>query len=583
METLGISEIEKLYEGLPNEIAKMLSQKLQNKYFIHNDYIYVLDEDTIAYKKESKVKDTIITATSELIENSFYKLSNDTQELIKLKYKSTFKSIFHSKTIEKYYLPLIKQLTKENIEIDVTLREIHFKNGYIDLNDNSFLKRETSKHYITRYINRNYCKSTEDQKTEMMKLIKQIYPKEVNRNCILRVFGSALTGESIKDQTYLFLLGAGSSGKSSMMLITKEAFEIYVKSLKDDTLTQNNQKADKIFNTFGKSPYIRFIWINEPKDKRMDAELFKQLVEGTIETTMLYQEGSHEQRHYAKVITTMNNMLKIKIDTGTGRRIQAYTHTSLFTEDETILNDNKFIYKKDKNLLQNLKNNNLLNAWVDILATEAYEWLKNPVINYPKDFCDTKNDIISDNDVIGEFFENNVIITGNPEDRLSLEDIYSEFKNNYPNNLTSPKTFKNNLVFSRNIKYERDLFVLGTKKRGVFMGLKLKNNEGVSKDEATPLPNEYTDIKKANQRIKQLEDYVKELTNKLETSITQIEPIKINVIDEETKLPTEGVGKTGFAKPITKRKKVIVKNTKLDDKIVKNEEQFIEEFSNLIN
>ena len=36
-------------------------------------------------------------------------------------------------------------------------------------------------------------------------------------------------------------------------------------------------------------------------------------------------------------------------------------------------------------------------------------------------------------------------------------------------------------------------------------------------------------------------------------------------------------------KPISKRKKVIVKNAKLDDKIVKNEEQFIEEFSNLIN
>jgi hypothetical protein len=347
---LSFNEIDKLYKGMPNDNAKTILPILILNHLIHNDSLYILNNETISYDrydKAIKIKETLLTTISEIIENSYNKLTEENKQILEHKYKTTFKSIFQPKNIENYLPALTKRITNNNINFDLTLKEIHFKNGYIDLTDNTFKQRIIGTHFITTFINRDYHKSTEEQQQKILKIIKEIYPLDVNRNCILRVFGSALTGLSQLDQTYLFLLGRGSSGKSTILQLTEASFEMYLCKLKNDALVQGNQKADKIFNTFDKAPYIRIIWINEPQDKRMDAETFKQLVEGQIETTKLYAEGSYSQTHHGKVISTMNNMLNIKIDSGTVRRTQrAARHASRIVESLRLITHsaNIFIY-----------------------------------------------------------------------------------------------------------------------------------------------------------------------------------------------------------------------------------------------
>ncbi len=48
-----------------------------------------------------------------------------------------------------------------------------------------------------------------------MKHLKQIYNDESDLKCILQEIGFTLSGRATNDQSTLFLLGEGSSGKSS--------------------------------------------------------------------------------------------------------------------------------------------------------------------------------------------------------------------------------------------------------------------------------------------------------------------------------------------------------------------------------
>ena len=90
----------------------------------------------------------------------------------------------------------------------------------MDLKENVFKKRILHTHYITQFIKRDYEQSTTEQKNKIFKIISKSYPNKNDLDCILLNLGSAISGNSKSDQTTLFLLGDGSSGKSGIMLLT---------------------------------------------------------------------------------------------------------------------------------------------------------------------------------------------------------------------------------------------------------------------------------------------------------------------------------------------------------------------------
>ena len=225
-----------------------------------------------------------------------------------------------------------------------TLYEIHFQNGYMDLKENVFKKRILNTHYVTEFIKRDYIQSTIEEKNKILKIISKTYPNKNDLECILLNFGSAISGNSTCDQTTLFLLGDGSSGKSGIMLLTKECIECYFKELQHDTFSQGNPKIDKILNTFAKSPHVRIMWVNEMKDVKLDETLFKSFCEGKLQTTKLYEDGTFNFSHNGKCITTSNTMPNIKIDSGVTRRFVGYTHKSKFTLNKNEVDEKNNVY-----------------------------------------------------------------------------------------------------------------------------------------------------------------------------------------------------------------------------------------------
>ena len=209
---------------------------------------------------------------------------------------------------------------------------MHFENGYMNFKTLEFKKRDRDVHFITNCINRDYKPSSLAQQAKIRKIFKQIYPNDDDFGYITRIIASGLTGRSIKDCEMLFLLGAGSAGKSTVLLLTQLAIDCYLEELNSDTFSYDNKNSDKIINTFGYKPYVRIAWINGLKDTRLNESLFKTFCEGVIQTCKLYQEGSHSIIHCAKPIITANTLPVFKIDSGMTRRISAYEHNSLFVD-----------------------------------------------------------------------------------------------------------------------------------------------------------------------------------------------------------------------------------------------------------
>ena len=305
----------------PNEKASLLGNILKDGFMISNGNLYEI-QSNITYKiVKSEIRMTLLNVSTLLIQESFSKLSSDQQQMMVLELPKDYKMIFTNSSVEKFYPQLFKLLEKSEIKFDDYLCEIHFNNGYMDLNTLEFQQRVLHKNFIIDHISRDYVKSSLKQQTKILKHVQKIYSKQDDLDNILLIIGSCLSGKAQVDQDTLFLLGMGSSGKSFTMELTKAAIECYLQELNDSTFEKNNGKIDKILNTFLASPCIRISWINEIKDTKIDDSLFKTFCDGKVQATQLYKDGTTTISLNSKAIISANTMPNIKIDSGVFRRI----------------------------------------------------------------------------------------------------------------------------------------------------------------------------------------------------------------------------------------------------------------------
>ncbi len=467
----------------PNEKAKIISTNLIQKCFIYKKHFYVYQEN-VTYKKIScdEMKSKIYKITTQLIEDSFKGLNDENQRLLIAensgKGKTHYSTIFTNTSVDKYYPQLLNDLTKDEDEItfDLTIGEIHFNNGYMNLKTKKFEPRDKTKHFITKYIQRDYVASSESQRNIIYSHIKKIIPNEDDLKCILTVFGSALSGNSVIDQDTLFMLGKGSAGKSFLLSLTQTTVECYLQVIQANMFCADNGKIDKILNTFGDSA-IRYIWINEMEDKRMNESLFKSFCEGLIQTTKLYADGQVEIKHYAKVIVTGNVMPVIKIDTGVTRRFKGYEHTSQFIKPEDVTDNNTIDeknhrYLADTKLIEKLSEQKLLDAFFDILVEYCNKWMNGEKPQWTANFQETSENVMASNDWIKDFVDSQIIITGDDKNRIGKENMMKKLKLTYPDRHLNMGQMITSLK-AKNLKYESQMRC--DHMQGCFVGVKFRN------------------------------------------------------------------------------------------------------------
>ena len=156
--------------------AGIIADKLQNYCFISGDVLYEL-QDNITYRATDNMKLELINKASELIQTSYKMLDEKDIENITLKYRQ-YKNIFKNSNIDTYYPQLLKRLVRKDIIFNNTPGEIHFKNGYMTVSTKTFKKRDVNKHFVSKFIDRDYKVSTEKQRNKVLHHIKKVYPSK---------------------------------------------------------------------------------------------------------------------------------------------------------------------------------------------------------------------------------------------------------------------------------------------------------------------------------------------------------------------------------------------------------------------
>ena len=515
--------------------AELIANKVSKYFFINGENLYRLQANDTYKIMDGDLKDKLITTVSNYLSTSAKALSDVMQQNLNLKYKKEFVSTFSNSKIATYVLQL-KEYFLKDIKLDLTLDEIHFNNGYMDLKDLVFKQRDLTKHYITKYINRDYKPSKKKTQNKVLSEVKKIIPNKNDLDSVLAVIGSSLTGKSYEDQTTMFILGNGSAGKSLFMSLTQLAIECYFVELNSNTFSIDNKNKDKILNSYSNQCQIRISWLNEPKDTKMDISLFKTYCEGQLQTVELYKDGMNNFRHYSKLIGTSNTMPNIHIDSGSSRRLTGITCTSRFTDNKDEVNESEHVYLKNEKLLKELDNPDLLNAWFDVLAVYAHKWTNGEKVKYSDNFKETKSTILSTNDTTQDFIDAMIEITNDPKDRIGKQDMMTYFKAMYPNKFVSAQQLLGDLK-NHNIRYEAQARC--NRIQGCYVGVKLKDIDDDDDDEVPPVTNVNVFAQQSNQELEELRKENKILSDQIaklnkKADVKNIPDIKRNLENRAT-------------------------------------------------
>lgn len=529
---LNYEKIESLLNSdSPNDRADIICEKLKKYCFIHNGNMYKYESTLVVYQiiEENPTNDLISIVTGYLTESK-KNLNKEQLKILGLENKTEFKKLCENSTINKILPQLMTNLKDDEVRFNGDFYEIHYKNGYLDLKTLTFQQRIPNKHYVTNYIKRNYKPSTEVQRKEFLRRISKIYPVQEDLEAILYILGSAMTGKATKEQKILFLLGTGSNGKSTILKILKSCVGDYMETLEEEAFSVSNTNKDKTFSTFYGKPHIRIIWTNEPKADQMNVTTFKKFTEGEMKGKLLYKNGVYDFNHNALPVFSANFMPKIKIDGGVLRRFRGYIHKSLFVTSKEQVDESKNIYLTDRDLEDNIIKDDLLDAFIDILAVYANKWINGEEIPCPPSFQQSTDEMMESNDIIQDFIDAKIKITKSGEDRIGKNEMLKIFTTLFPKKLMDVQKLCD-LLKAKGVKYDKGIRCPLTGIRGCFIGVQEKltvdDDEEQKKnplDHGLEIKEEQTNINKPND---------------LEAKNAELEQINLNLLKQIEELKAE--------------------------------------------
>lgn len=544
-----------LVDTSPYDRAEMIKPYFNGVCFIKNDVLYIMLKNK-TYEGDRAIERNLLTIVSKLFTRSIGKLTaEDKLELQKI-HKDKIASLQNNTTIKSFLPQLITMLTNNDIVLDTTIGEIHFENGYINTTTAEFLER-TENHYITKYIKREYVPSTKEDREKMMKLYNQIYPNETDRDLVLGNIGISLSWKAPQNQNSLFLIGTGSAGKSFVLETIMNAIGPYFQKLKNDTLS-NEKDMNKVLNTLQDNPQTLIIWINELEDKKMNSSVYKDLCDGYVQTTRLYQDGNNGFKHFGYVVGTSNKLPNMTPDTGTKRRIVGYTHTSTFVDKIEDVNESKNIFLKDEELHQKIEP--LYNAVIDIFVSYCVKWIQDKSAydtSKSENFQSSIDLINSSNDYMQDFIDSRLVITNNNDNKIGKDRMRELFLEMYPEKHISTLQVISAL---KDHKLIYDKGVRDKNIRGCFIGVKERTEDNID-DSLSGEPLKDDNEIKIEQQAKQIEELLLKLkqleedNEKLKSvvkmkTILESEPVApIKVVENEVESHSEELSTASEAEP----------------------------------
>ena len=299
---------------------------------------------------------------------------------------------------------------------------ISFDNGVYDLK-NKFFRKGYGEDYISLSTHINYYpynKNNEKIK-QVEKFFLEIQPEIDMNNYVLDFFAGCLQGHT-PDETFNIWTGCGSNGKSLAINLFQETMGDYATNISITLLTKSRASSNAASPELAKTKGVRFVVFQEPEnDDKIHVGHMKELTgSDKISARKLYKEPVEFYPQF-KTLLTCNKLPYIPSnDGGTWRRLRVIPFEIQFIDNPTEPHQRP----KDPTLKENIKQWN--EAFMSILI-EKFKKLKT-IKKEPEKITQFTKEYQVKSDIYLEFINENIVMTSNSKDYISIYAIYDIYK-----------------------------------------------------------------------------------------------------------------------------------------------------------
>lgn len=302
---------------------------------------------------------------------------------------------------------------------------IAFENGIYDFSTMEFRKpRKDEFISLTTGYDFNDNVSNKDI-DKIMKILNPIFDNEELLTYVLDIFARAMSGFADDDCFYEFI-GKGSNGKSILRDLIYVVFGDYYDTMSSEYLSSSGNKGSSHDAHAADKKNCRISICSEPKMRsngKVDirSELLKKIGGRDFEKVRApYAQKTIEIAYRFKLIILTNSHLEfIADDIGMTRKMRSVVFPNQFFDENKIDKSNPTHKLMDRSLKDKITKSVYRDAFMHILierVKEMKKYGKKYEIKIPKLFEDEVNDLIKENDITQHFIDENIIITGNPND-----------------------------------------------------------------------------------------------------------------------------------------------------------------------
>lgn len=431
-----IENIKDLYQ-----CSILISSKLKDVVILCNEQWFVLQSTNLW----NRVKDPTFQITTQIrkyidynvakISDDLTKCDDEDEHKIMVKTLKTWIECYTLINGSGYMSQLMKnlrpQLTDNEFEtkLDVLKYQVAYKNGILDLKTLYFREGIFGSDYITKTIPYNYEASTEAHREIVLKeLLKICNMKQEHLDYYLSYLGYAMTGDSQRLQQFWYMLGqTASNGKSVIFEALMEIIPNYIVKIENTAFEMGNNAIHKEVATWRGA---RIGWVNELTKKKQDAELFKQIADGTtIKYKVMYGNSANMNINF-KMCVVSQHTISINADKGVARRLKVLQMNSSFMDDYIEDDYVKCRFKKDTNFGFLLQTQYKF-ALMDIIYSYSKRFYENDfkMCDYPDEWKQETEESVSTNNEFNDFFYGHFEI--DPDAILSkriVDEIISQYK-----------------------------------------------------------------------------------------------------------------------------------------------------------
>lgn len=401
--------------------------------------------------------------------------------VIKNLYKAiqNIESTTYIKNIVQQVLIKLTLSPDEEAQLNKLENYINFRNYKVNLKTSEYSERDEND-FVTSYLDYDFTpKVKKSVRKDVETCLKTICnDSDEDYEFIMSIFGYGITSET-KEQSFLNVIGpSASNGKSTIIKLISNAFDIYVYKADRKTFNDSFTKSHKYFNRMKTK---RIVYVEELDTKKIDAQMLKDIVDGDrIENEIMFGTTENIAIDF-KLFFLSNNIMNFDTDEGIKRRNISIYFNSKFVDEENLEKEKETyklgpVFVKDKNLLKKFEQEDYKNALVHILIKKAKQYFENG-LTVPESCRKISRELCDENDKMKTFMENHFDLTNDENDVIARDeiiDMYNEyigFKHAWTTILTQIK--------SHGIKYDKGRHgrYKGISNRGVIIGYKKKQAE----------------------------------------------------------------------------------------------------------